>query len=142
MAEQKDKPTGPADRPQAAQDAGAAETEEWVYTYDTATGEVTKVERLDPSGQRHELTEEEYAALAGFDPADYPAAADYPLDATYDPYTSDYAASAYDPYGYEEGYWAGWADAGGAAPAGDGYGATPQEQAYYQGVMDYMTWGG
>jgi hypothetical protein len=35
-----------------------------VLTLSSATGEIVKVEKLDQGGQRHELSEEEYAELA------------------------------------------------------------------------------
>jgi hypothetical protein len=107
--------------------AGAAaapkheETEEWVFTFNNATGEVTKVEKLGASGQRQELSQEEYAALLGY-------GADY-YDPTADP-----------SYGYyEAGYYDGCADYE-AAISGAGYdsGYTPEEEAaYYQGIADY-----
>jgi hypothetical protein len=42
--------------------------EEWVFTVNSVTGEVVKIERLEPTtGDRLELSEQEYAAVAGRD---------------------------------------------------------------------------
>ena len=42
--------------------------EEWVFTVNRNTGEVSRIEKLDSAtGERLELSEEEYAALAGRD---------------------------------------------------------------------------
>ena len=41
--------------------------EQWLFTFDSATGEVCRVEKLDPvSGGTQELSEAEYAALDGY----------------------------------------------------------------------------
>jgi hypothetical protein len=48
----------------------SADTRELVLTLSIPEGEVVKVETLDKSGQRHELSEEEFAALAGEDDAE------------------------------------------------------------------------
>ena len=41
--------------------------EQWVFTFDSATGEVRRVEKLDPvSGSSQELSEAEYAALDSY----------------------------------------------------------------------------
>jgi hypothetical protein len=45
----------------------ATDTKELVLTLSIPDGEVVKVETLEKSGQRHELSEEEFAALAGED---------------------------------------------------------------------------
>jgi hypothetical protein len=92
-----------------------------VFTFNNATGELTKVEKLDSgSGQRQKLSQEEYAALFG--------------------YGADYYDQGADPsYGYyEAGYYDGCADYE-AAISGMGYesGYTPEEAAYYQGIADY-----
>jgi hypothetical protein len=121
-----------ADAEQQAEDG--AETEEWIFTYNTSTGALVRVERADAAGQRQELTEEEYVALSGLDPASYSALVDFAAQG-YDPYSGDYAASAYDPYGYSEGYYQGQADYAQALAA---YGGGSTEQAYYQGVNDYV----
>jgi len=48
----------------------ATSTKELVLTLSIPEGEVVKVETLEKSGQRHELSEEEFAALAGEDDAE------------------------------------------------------------------------
>jgi len=53
-------------RPEKKQGKQTA-TKELVLTMSVPDGEVVKVEMLDKSGQRKELTEEEFAALAGED---------------------------------------------------------------------------
>ena len=41
--------------------------EQWLFTLDGATGQVCRVEKLDPvSGSAHELSEPEYAALDSY----------------------------------------------------------------------------
>jgi hypothetical protein len=41
--------------------------EQWLFTFDSATGEVSRVEKLDPvSSMRQELSEDEYAALNSY----------------------------------------------------------------------------
>ncbi len=41
--------------------------EQWIFTFDSATGEVRRVEKLDPvSGSSQELSEAEYAALNSY----------------------------------------------------------------------------
>jgi hypothetical protein len=41
--------------------------EQWLFTFDSATGEVSRVEKLDPvSGMGQELSEDEYAALNSY----------------------------------------------------------------------------
>src|SRR5262249_12665564 len=54
----------------------AEQTEEWVFTLNSGTGEIVKAERVDKeSGQRQELSDSEYAVLSGFgDPTSYYAA--------------------------------------------------------------------
>jgi hypothetical protein len=53
-------------RPEKKQDKQTGTTE-LVLTLSVPDGEVVKVETLDKSGQRHELSEEEFAELAGED---------------------------------------------------------------------------
>jgi hypothetical protein len=48
----------------------ATDTRELVLTLSIPDGEVVKVETLEKSGKRHELSEEEFAALAGEDEAE------------------------------------------------------------------------
>jgi hypothetical protein len=101
--------------------------EEYVVTLNGQTGELLKVERLEKSGERKELTDEEYASMY----SDYGAYDDY----------SSYAfdTTAYDPYGYEDAYYQGMSD----FAATIGYdiwsqaGYSPEEAAYYQGMADY-----
>ncbi len=46
-----------------------AKIEQWVFTFDASTGEVCRVEKLDPlSGTAQEISESEYAALDGYLP--------------------------------------------------------------------------
>lgn len=163
MADPKEKPSAPpreAGKPEAASTApaGAERTEEWIFTVDSESGDVTKVEKSETGGERRELTEDEYAAIAdqGSEYDDYSTADEYGAYG-YDPY-STYAAQSYDPYGYEEGYYQALADyeaslAGayggegyeGAEYAEESYGSgyTPQEEAaYYQGMADYASFSG
>lgn len=45
----------------------AAGMEQWLFTFDSATGRVSRVERLDPlSGEKQELSQAEYAALDSY----------------------------------------------------------------------------
>ena len=157
MADPKDKPTGQpkeAGKPEATGVVAAAaeETEEWIFTINTQSGDVVKVEKSEKAGERRELTEEEYAAISdegSYD--DYSTYEEYGAYG-YDPYSS-YAAQSYDPYAYEEGYYQGVADyeaslAYGAGTEGyegsenteEGFSYTPeQEAAYYQGMSDYAS---
>jgi hypothetical protein len=48
----------------ASKSAKDGDTEQLVLTLSVATGEIVKVEKIDPSGQRHELTDDEFAELA------------------------------------------------------------------------------
>ena len=50
-----------------AESAEAEEMEQLVVTFNAAMGEIVKVERVDTSGKREELAEEECAKLAGLD---------------------------------------------------------------------------
>lgn len=117
--------------------AAAPEDEEWVLTFSGQTGDVIKIEKLDKStGQRTELTEEEYAAVAG---QDLSGASDFADESAY------YASAYGDPYGLEEAYYQGVQDAyyqsmteSDPSQAAAGYEMTPEEAAYYQGVEDYV----
>jgi hypothetical protein len=41
--------------------------EQWLFTFVAATGQVSRVEKIDPvSGRAHELSESEYAALDSY----------------------------------------------------------------------------
>lgn len=93
------------------------EREEWVFTLNSKTGELLKVEKLDKtSGERKELSEEEYSALYGSDP------------------TSEAAALSSDPYGYLTAYYQGIADYEAAINTAV---ASQEQEAYYQGMADY-----
>nr|ASV46961.1 hypothetical protein [uncultured bacterium] len=115
-----------------------------MVTIDTASGQTLKIERLDPAtGQRAELAEAEYLALAGYDTSGtYDYAAALQAQAQYDPYAA-LAAAGYDPYAYEEGYYQAVADyeaaLAGAAQQAAQQAADPAavEAAYYQGLADY-----
>ena len=50
-----------------AEAVGAAEEEQLVVTINSPTGRIMKVEKLDKSGKRQELAEEEFAKLTGED---------------------------------------------------------------------------
>jgi hypothetical protein len=143
MAETKDKPahkvTG-SDKPSshaadaptpeaAAAETGAADdSEEWIFTANRSTGEVVKVERVEPAtGERRELSLDEYGALW--------AAVQQGAEAQAADYLASVAQTNY-PYGYEAGYYQGLAAALGYA------GLTPEQQAYYQGVADYAAYMG
>lgn len=67
MAEAKGSPRNhetPASKRQAPKSTAAGETEQLVLTLNVGTGEVVNVEKIDASGQRHELTEGDIAKLA------------------------------------------------------------------------------
>jgi hypothetical protein len=118
--------------------AEADPTEEWVFTMSSLTGEIAKVEKIDKAtGQRQEISEEEYAALSGYaDPNADPYAAYY-AEYGYDPYAEQQAAEAYAVY--EAGYYQAAAEYE-AVLAGltSGSGYTPEEEAaYLQGLADY-----
>jgi hypothetical protein len=106
-------------------------TEEWVFTMSSLTGEIVKAEKIDKTtGQRQELSDEEYAALSGYaDP--------YAALSGNDPHAEQQAAEAHAVY--EAGYYqavveyetvlAGLTSASGYTPA--------EEAAYLQGLADY-----
>jgi transposase-like protein len=121
--------------PATPEAASLEDQEEWIFTLSRLTGDVLKVERVDPaSGERRELSLDEYAALRGeeVEGAGVVVAEDYSAYG-YDPY----AAHTYDPYGYDEGYYQGMADLVASLSQQTGSGLTPEEQAYYQGIADY-----
>jgi hypothetical protein len=125
-----------------APETTSPENEEWVFTIDTQTGEVHKVEKIDRvSGRRQELSEEEYLTLAGYDLSGADDYSEVQLEEEqYDPYTGDYGVESYDPYGFEEGYYQAWADCEAASGSeGFGYSYSP-EDAYYQGFADYQAY--
>jgi hypothetical protein len=102
--------------PQTEQTAVEAppEFQELIFIVQSATGQVVKIDKLE-NGQRQELTEEEYAAVAA------PFAT-----------TSGYA----DATAYQLAYYQGMADY--AAALWASY-ASPTEQAYYQALADYAS---
>lgn len=107
----------------------APESEEWIFTLTSKTGELLKVEKLDKaSGERKELSDEEYTSLYA------------PTAGTeYDALASVYGDYSFAPYTYESGYYQGLADYEAAlndASAVD-YQASLEEHAYYQGMSDY-----
>jgi hypothetical protein len=56
-----------ASRRQPPRSGSTEEPEQIVLTLSPTKGEVLKVERIERSGQRHELSDDEFAALAGED---------------------------------------------------------------------------
>src|SRR5262249_3878238 len=109
-----------------------SERQEWIVTTDKASGQVVKVERLD-LGQREELSAEEYALLAASAPL-ATAAADVGGQLGY-PDADLYAAYSNPSSAYYEAYSQGVNDALRTLAAS--YGSTPEEQAYYLGMMPF-----
>jgi len=144
-----------ADEP-AAPEAAQRPTEEWVFTIHSETGEIVRVDRVDPaSGQRKELSDEEYETLAACaDPSAY-GGGQGDAAATGEGF---YGAAAQDPTEYEQSTYA-WYEAGyhqglaeydaavqhhaamaayGAGQSGYEAAYAPEiEAAYYQGMADY-----
>src|SRR5262245_4345335 len=63
MVDAREAPKGPeasASRREEPRTSPAGATEQLVLTLSAATGEIVKVEKLDGTGKRHELSEEEY----------------------------------------------------------------------------------
>lgn len=119
---------------EASGPAGQGKAEQWVLTFGD-NGEITKVERFEPeTGERKELSEEEYAAVYGTDSS---GASDYyGGDASGLEGYRDYAGL--DPSTYEAAYYHGVSD---AIEAGYGSsGMSTEEMAYYQGMQDYITY--
>ena len=109
--------------------------EEWVFTLNSKTGELLKVEKMDKaSGERKELSEEEYSALYSGDPSGEAAALGY-LTAYYQG-IADYEAAVSSAVASQEqeAYYQGIADYEAAL---SGAGTTAEEAAYYQGIADY-----
>jgi len=107
----------------AEKHSAPVEKEEWIFTLTNNTGELLKVERLDKaSGERKELSEEEYSAW---------------YSSAVNPYGDTSAEYSFDPYTYETAYYHGMADYETALSQASQYGASPEEQAYYQGMADY-----
>lgn len=113
----------------AATETGAADdSEEWIFTANRSTGEVVKVECVEPAtGERRELSLDEYSALW--------AAVQQGAEAQAAEYLGSVAQTNY-PHGYEAGYYDGLAAVLGYA------GLTPEQQAYCQGVADYAAYRG
>jgi len=103
--------------------------EEWVFTVHSNSGEVVKVEKLDKqTGNRVELSEEEYAALAASIAPATEQSAGYDAMALY----------ASDPELYEYAYYHGLADYEASLLANyPTLAYSPEEVAYYQGAADY-----
>jgi hypothetical protein len=112
-----------------APETGATDdSEEWIFTASQSTGEVVKVERVEPAtGERRELSLDEYGALW--------ATVQQGAEAQAAEYLGSVAQTNY-PHGYEAGYYDGLAVVLGYA------GLTPEQQAYYQGVADYAAYRG
>jgi hypothetical protein len=75
---------GKSSKKNAPRDAsGMPETEEWIYTVRPATGEIVKIERVDPaSGERQDVPVQDYLrACAG-----YGAYGASPYGTAFDPY--------------------------------------------------------
>jgi len=103
-----------------------SETEEIVFTCNQSTGEVIRIERLDASGGRQELTEEEYAQVFGQG------------DQGSEEQGGEGFAIAHQQVGFEQGYYHGLAEYEGALSAQATSGFSPEEEAaYHQGVADY-----
>ncbi len=105
------------------QDPSQDETQEFIFTINSATGELVKVEKLD-MGQRQELSPDEYSSLSEAFPMASGTEESY-SGYDYDPYTMLYAAYA-DPYGY--GAYAQGAYDYAAALAAAGYDLSGQEE--------------
>jgi hypothetical protein len=106
------------------------QTAEMILTYDMNTGQVIRIENVDPSGARKELTEEEYAAFFGYGSASAE-------QGSYDPNAVAYAI-ANQQAGFEQGYYHGLLEYEAAltGQTASGYSAE-EEAAYYQGMADY-----
>lgn len=107
-------------------EAGEPETHEVIFSVNTATGEVVKIEKLEKAGNRQELNEEEYAQIAAIFGADLTAGA----GAEYDPDALSRAEACYHQ---------GMADYAAAVELSiaQSYGYSLEELAYYQGAADY-----
>jgi len=123
---EKERQTGPgAESSGPTVKARSTQAEQWVLTFGE-NGEIAKIEKIDPqSSDRQELSEEEYAAVAG---VDLSGASDY----------WNYYGAGGDPSGYEDVYYQGVSDALEASYGSSGM--TPEEAAYYQGMEDFMNY--
>ena len=142
MSTTKDK--GPSSAPeQATSDAPppkpstpGPETGEMVLTYDKNTGQCIRIEKVDPSTGRQELTEEEYASFFGYGGE---GTAQESEEVAYDPNEVAYAV-AHQQAGFEQGYYHGLLEYEAALLGQTASGYSPEEEAaYYQGVADYHT---
>jgi hypothetical protein len=70
MVDARNSDTNGSKREKVRAAAAAGGTEQLLLTLSVATGEIVRVEKLDPAGKRHELSEGEYAQLAVDDGAD------------------------------------------------------------------------
>ena len=105
-------------------------TGEMIVTYDKSTGQVIRVENVDPSGGRQELNEEEYANFFGY-------SSDASEQTGYDPNELAYAI-AHQQAGFEQGYYHGLLEYEAAISGQTASGYSPEEEAaYYQGMADY-----
>jgi hypothetical protein len=114
----------------------AAPDQEWIFTVNGSSGEVVKVEKRNTgTGEREEISQDEYAALTN-------AGAYQALAASYGTYAAPqdpYYASSYDPY-YAAAYYQGASDYDAVVQAQlAAYTYSPVEQAYYQGIADYAS---
>jgi hypothetical protein len=108
------------------------ETAEMVLTYHTSTGQVIRIHKVNPSGGREELTEEEYASFFG-------CGSEEPAEAGYDPNAVAFAV-AHQQAGFEQGYYHGLIEYEAALTGQASSGYSPEEEAAYnQGVADYHT---
>jgi hypothetical protein len=131
MPSTKDKSSA-SETEQTAKDAATSEhaTAEMVLTYDKNTGQVIRIENVDPSGGRQELSEEEYASFFGYSP-------EGSEEAGYDPNEVVYAI-AHQQAGFEQGYYHGLLEYEAALSGQTASGYSPEEEAaYYQGIADY-----
>ena len=129
MAEQRER-TPKSEGPEAQQSAGQqqAPTEEWIYGYNGNTGELLKIERLDKAtGEKKELTQEEYAAVLGYDPS---AQVDEATLMQHAAYQAGYYQCMAD-------YEAAMSYAAEAEAAAQHEALISQHMAYYQGLADY-----
>jgi hypothetical protein len=123
-AAQKETPAAAPEKPSPTSEAAATDEQEWIITFKPAQGTIVKVEKLEKdTGQRQELSKEEYGALAVLG---LPVPADKFMPAMQEGAMA--AAEGTDPY--QAAYYQGLTDYATAlntlAPA-----------AYYQALSDY-----
>lgn len=106
----------------------AQETHQLVFTLHASTGEILRIENLDPSGGRSELSDDEYAAMcAAIGGGASETGSALGLSASAQPAAGGGAEEA--------AYYQGIADYVAAVSAA--YGLSAEELAYYQGMADY-----